>query len=133
MNVEHSSWLQPLILALIHGGTEFLPISSSAHLILVSKLMGWPDQGLVFDVVVHLGTLFAVLVCFRDELARMIRDCFKSRTEQRPTESGRLAWLLLYASIPAAIVGFLAEEIIAGTLRSSVVIATATLVFAGVL
>ena len=133
MNAEHFTWLQPLILALVQGGTEFLPISSSAHLILASKLMGWPDQGLVFDVVVHLGTLFAVLVYFRDDLARMIRGCFESLTEQRPTESAKLAWLLLYASVPAATVGFLAEEFIAGTLRSGVVIATATLFFAGVL
>ena len=133
MNDEDVTFLQSLILALVQGGTEFLPISSSAHLILVSELMGWSDQGLVFDVAVHLGTLFAVLVYFRDELARLLKDWFKSLKGQRLTESGKLAWLLLYASLPAAIVGFLAEGFVAGTFRSRSVIATATLVFAGVL
>ena len=70
---------------------------------------------------------------FRDELVQLLKDWFKSLNGQGLTESGKLAWLLLYASLPAATVGFLAEEFIAGTLRSSTVIATATLVFAGVL
>ena len=133
MNGEDVIFLQSLILAIVQGGTEFLPVSSSAHLILVSEFMGWSDQGLVFDVAVHLGTLFAVLVYFRDELARLLKDWFKSLKGQGLTESGKLVWLLLYASLPAAIVGFLAEGFIAGTLRSSAVIAAATLVFAGVL
>ena len=133
MNGEDVTFFQSLILALVQGGTEFLPISSSAHLILVSEVMGWADQGLVFDVAVHLGTLFAVLVYFRDDLAQLLKDWFKSLAGQGLTESGKLAWLLLYASLPAAIVGLLAEGLIAGTLRSSAVIATATLVFAWVL
>jgi len=133
MNGEGVTFLQYLILALVQGGTEFLPISSSAHLILVSELMGWADQGLVFDVAVHLATLFAVLVYFRNDLVQLLKDWLKSLAGQGLTESGKLAWLLLYASLPAAIAGFLAEGLIVGTLRSSVVIATATLVFAGVL
>ena len=133
MNGEGVTFLQSLILALVQGGTEFLPISSSAHLILVSELMGWADQGLVFDVAVHLATLFAVLVYFRNDLVQLLKNWLKSLAGQGLTESGKLAWLLLYASLPAAIVGFLAEELIVGTLRSSAVIATATLVFAGVL
>ena len=133
MNGEDVTFLQSLILALVQGGTEFLPVSSSAHLILVSELMGWSDQGLVFDVAVHLGTLFAVLVYFRDDLLQLLKDWFKSLTGQWLTESGKLAWLLLYASLPAAILGILAKGFIADTLRSSAVIATATLVFAGVL
>ena len=78
MNCEDVTFLQSLILALVQGGTEFLPISSSAHLILVSEVMGWADQGLVFDVAVHLGTLFAVLVYFRDDLVQLLKDWFKS-------------------------------------------------------
>ena len=77
MTGEDVTFLQSLILALVQGGTEFLPVSSSAHLILVSELMGWSDQGLVFDVAVHLGTLFAVLVYFRDELVQLLKDWFK--------------------------------------------------------
>tara|TARA_B100001057_G_scaffold368894_1_gene372490 strand:- start:3499 stop:4317 length:819 start_codon:yes stop_codon:yes gene_type:complete len=133
MNCEDSTLLQALILAMVQGGTEFLPISSSAHLILVSDLMGWSDQGLVFDVAVHLGTLFAVLVYFRNDLALLIREWLGSLTRQRRTESSKLAWLLLCASIPVGIVGFLAEEFVAGYLRSSAVIAAATMVFALVL
>jgi len=57
-------WLQTIVLAVVQGLTEFLPISSSAHLILVPELLGWPDQGLAFDVAVHVGTLFAVLAYF---------------------------------------------------------------------
>ena len=65
--------LQIVVLAVIQGLTEFLPVSSSAHLILGSKAFGWPDQGLVFDVATHLGTLVAVLLYFRHELLEMAR------------------------------------------------------------
>ena len=61
-------FIQILVLAIVQGLTEFLPISSSAHLILVPELLGWPDQGVAFDVAVHIGTLAAVLLYFRDEL-----------------------------------------------------------------
>ncbi|MBO4330303.1 MAG: undecaprenyl-diphosphatase, partial [Rhodocyclaceae bacterium] len=60
-------FIQILVLAIVQGLTEFLPISSSAHLILVPELFGWPDQGVAFDVAVHIGTLAAVLLYFRDE------------------------------------------------------------------
>ena len=65
--------IQIITLALIQGLTEFLPVSSSAHLILGGKALGWADQGLVFDVATHLGTLFAVLIYFRADLADMAR------------------------------------------------------------
>ena len=64
--------LQIIVLSLVQGLTEFLPVSSSAHLILGSHVLGWPDQGLVFDVATHLGTLLAVLVYFRRDLAQMV-------------------------------------------------------------
>ena len=67
--------LQIIVLSLIQGLTEFLPVSSSAHLILGGKLFGWPDQGLVFDVATHLGTLLAVLVYFRSDLFEIARAC----------------------------------------------------------
>ena len=68
-------WLQIIILSLVQGITEFLPISSSAHLILTPRLFGWPDQGLAFDVAVHVGTLVAVVTYFRAELRQMITAC----------------------------------------------------------
>ena len=64
------SIIQIILLSLIQALTEFLPISSSAHLLLPSKLLGWPDQGIVFDITVHFATLFAVLIYFRDEFLR---------------------------------------------------------------
>ncbi len=67
-------WNQVVVLAVLQGFTEFLPISSSAHLILLPLVVDWPDQGLVFDVAVHVGTLMAVMAYFRRELWRMSRD-----------------------------------------------------------
>ena len=75
-------WLQVVILAVLQGFTEFLPISSSAHLILLPLLVDWPDQGLAFDIAVHVGTLLAVLVYFRRDLSRMFRDWLHSETSQ---------------------------------------------------
>ena len=71
--------IQALILAIIQGLTEFLPVSSSAHLILISKIVGWDDQGLLFDIALHFGTLLAVLIYFKDELYQMIEDPIRNR------------------------------------------------------
>ena len=65
------SLLQIIILSIIQALTEFLPISSSAHLLLPSKVLGWPDQGIIFDITVHFATLMAVLIYFRDEFLRL--------------------------------------------------------------
>ena len=70
--------IQTLILALIQGITEFLPISSSAHLILPAQIFNWPDQGLAFDVAVHLGSLIAVLTYFRQDISKIIISWFGS-------------------------------------------------------
>ena len=67
--------IQTIVLAIIQGLTEFLPISSSAHLILVSNLSDWPDQGTAFDVALHIGTLLAVLYYFRSEISDMLKAC----------------------------------------------------------
>ena len=72
--------LQLIVLSMIQGLTEFLPISSSAHLILVPQVFGWPDQGLVFDVAVHFGSLIAVVYYFRDEVWRMLKSWSRSVT-----------------------------------------------------
>ena len=70
--------LHVFILAIVQGLTEFLPISSSAHLVLLPRLLGWPDQGLEFDVALHMGSLLAVLFYFRAEIWRMLRSWFRS-------------------------------------------------------
>ena len=72
------SMFEAFILALIQGLTEFLPVSSSAHLLLPSKILGWPDQGLAFDVAVHVGSLFAVVLYFRNEVVTLLTAFFAS-------------------------------------------------------
>jgi undecaprenyl-diphosphatase len=123
------AWYQALILAIVQGLTEFLPISSSAHLVLPSQVLGWPDQGLAFDVAVHVGTLSAVLVYYRHDLMNMAQEWTRSLVGGPVTENSRLVWYLAVASIPAAAVGLLAGDYIESDLRSLGVIATTTLLF----
>lgn len=120
--------LQIVILALVQGLTEFLPISSSAHLILVPVLTNWPDQGLAFDVAVHAGTLTAVVLYFRKELARMLVEWFASFTG-RLTPDARLAWAVLIGTIPVGLAGLVFKGVIETQLRSPMVIALATIIF----
>ena len=127
-----TSTLQTLLLALVQGITEFLPISSSAHLILPFEILGWPDQGLAFDVAVHLGTLIAVVVYFWRDLLGLLRG-FIQNIAGKPNEDGRLAINLLIASLPIVIVGLLLKSLVEGELRSAGVIATSTIVFGVVL
>lgn len=125
-------WLHLTILALIQGLTEFLPISSSAHLILPSQVLGWPDQGLAFDVAVHLGTLIAVVSYFRKEVGAIALGGLRSLSGQM-NDDGRMAWMLLVATLPAALCGLLFDDFIETNLRSSLVIAITTLLGAGLL
>lgn len=119
-------WFQAIVLALIQGLTEFLPISSSAHLILPSQVFGWPDQGLAFDVAVHVGTLSAVVLYLRQDIAKLAIGGMASLTGRASAE-GRLAWMLVVATLPAAIAGLLAEDFIEQNLRSALVIAITTI------
>ncbi|WP_108651539.1 undecaprenyl-diphosphate phosphatase [Dongshaea marina] len=116
-------------LALIQGLTEFLPISSSAHLILPSQLLGWEDQGLAFDVAVHLGTLLAVILYFRKELIILLKAWLGSIFKRQHNQDSRLAWMIVLATIPACIFGLLMKDIIELYLRSAWVIAATTIVF----
>ena len=117
---------QVILLALIQGVTEFLPISSSAHLILPAQLTDWPDQGLLFDVAVHLGSLAAVILYFRGELARFGSEAFR----RRAGPSAALASKVAIATIPAAMAGLLMKPFIESELRTVGVIACATIAFA---
>ncbi len=120
---------QTIVLAIVQGLTEFLPISSSAHLILVPRLMGWADQGLAFDVAVHVGTLFAVVLYFRKEVARLLRDWVASIIKFSEVGESRLAWAVVIGTIPAGIAGILLKDLVENELRSPLVIATTTIVF----
>lgn len=119
--------LQAIVLAIVQGFTEFLPISSSAHLILVPRLLGWPDQGLAFDGAMHFGTLAAVLLYFRKSLWPLTRDFTLSLRGDGRTPTGRLAWAVLLGTIPAAIAGLLFNDVVETTLRSPKVIAATTI------
>ncbi len=118
--------MHTLVLAIVQGLTEFLPISSSGHLILVPVLLGWPDQGLPFDVAVHLGTLGAVVFYFRRELWPMTRDALGTLRGGARTRESDLAWWVLIGTLPAVIVGGLFGGFIADALRSPLVIAATT-------
>jgi len=122
-------WYQAVILAIVQGLTEFLPISSSAHLAISPILLGWPDQGLAFDIAVHLGTLSAVLVFYRRDLQKMARSWFGSLAGGGTDSDSQLVWYLAVATLPVAVVGVTANEFIGNELRTLVVIATTTLVF----
>jgi len=122
-------WFQAFALAILQGLTEFLPISSSAHLVIPSLVLGWPDQGLAFDVAVHVGTLSAVLLYYRQDLARMATSWFGSLAGKPGNEDSRLVWYLALATVPAVLVGFLAGDYIETELRTLPVIATTTLLF----
>ncbi len=121
--------LQIILLALIQGLTEFLPISSSAHLILPKELLGWPDQGLAFDVAVHFGSLIAVVSYFRKDIGKMITAWFQQFGQRGPSQDSHLAWMVVVATIPAGIAGLLFNDYIEANFRSGLVIAWTTLVF----
>ena len=125
-------FFQVIILALLQGLTEFLPISSSAHLILPSQLFDWPDQGLAFDVGVHVGTLFAVVAYFRQDLKQMFCAWTRSISGTHTPDS-RLAWLVILATVPAMFVGVFLNDFIDQNLRSMLVIAGTTLIFGALL
>ena len=119
--------IQIIVLSLIQGLTEFLPVSSSAHLILGSKVFSWPDQGLVFDVATHLGTLLAVLVYFRKDLWNMLTPWFVAG--EGNAESRQLGLTLVVASIPAILAGGLLHGWVESSLRDVRIIAYSTIGF----
>jgi len=128
-------WLQAVLLAILQGLTEFLPISSSAHLILPSQLFGWVEQGLAFDVAVHVGSLLAVLIYFRKEVSRMTIAWFAWVFKSEKSSDGRLAWAVLWGTIPVGLVGYIFNhfKIVDNYLRATEVIAATTVIFALVL
>jgi undecaprenyl-diphosphatase len=127
------STIDVFILALIQGLTEFLPVSSSAHLILPSAVFGWEDQGQALDVALHVGTLLAVVLYFRKEVGNMAVAWFGTvgigPEKNNNSFDGKLAWWILLASIPLGVVGLLGKDFIEENLRTAAVIAITTLVF----
>ena len=122
-------WYHIVFLAVIQGLTEFLPISSSAHLILPAQLLNWPDQGLAFDVAVHVGTLMAIVGYFRKDIVQILVAWCVSIRDKRSTRDSRLAWWICLATLPACIAGLLFDDFISTSLRSLEVIAYTTIGF----
>lgn len=121
--------LQAIVLAIVQGLSEFLPISSSGHLILVPHFLGWTDQGLAFDVAVHVGTLFAVVAYFRQQLFAMTRAWFGSLAGGGMTPDARLAWCVVIGTIPVGVVGLLFSDLIEKMLRNPLFVAGTLSVF----
>ena len=124
MSASHS-----MLAGALQGLTEFLPISSSAHLILLPALAGWQDQGLAHDVAAHFGSLLAVIICLRDDLRRLLAGWVGSFSGRGGPEA-RLAWALIIATLPIGVAGLLLRSAAAGPLRDPLVIASATMLFA---
>ena len=119
--------LQLVVLALIQGVSEFLPVSSSAHLVLVGQFVSdWGDQGLAFDAAVHAGTLLAVTIYFRDDLFGLLRAGLGARPDPAMR---RLLLALIVATLPALLVGALAADLIELWTRSPLLIAATTILF----
>jgi undecaprenyl-diphosphatase len=125
-------YFQAVWLAVIQGISEFLPISSSAHLILPSEILGWPDQGLAFDVAVHVGSLIAVIIYFRNDIVSLTLAWLDSIFVRRHSPESKLAWCIVLGTVPAGLAGLLLGGLIEMHLRSMSVIAF-TMIFFGLL
>ena len=119
------SWIQIVVLAVVQGLTEFLPISSSGHLVLVPGVFGWADQGLVFDIAIHFGTLMAVCIYFRRDIIELLASTGSILRGDLSSGTSKLAAGIALATIPTAIVGLLFADWIETHFRSpSVVVVT---------
>jgi undecaprenyl-diphosphatase len=132
--------LQAIVLGVVQGLTEFLPISSSGHLILVPWLFNWhvlledPELNKTFDVALHLGTFFSLLAYFWRDIGRLLAAWGRTISRRRvDSTEGKLAWLIVLSTIPAAIVGVALEDVIVNTLGKPWMIAVLMIVFAGVM
>ncbi len=126
------SLAQAAVLALIQGLTEFIPISSSAHLALAPWLLGWPDQGLAFDIALHFGTLLAVILYFFRDWVQVIANGLGFQMEGNPEyrRNRMLLWLLAAASLPIGVFGLLFKHAAETTLRNPFVIGTMLILIA---
>lgn len=129
------SWFEALILGLVQGLTEFLPISSSAHLRLTATGAGWADPGAAFTAVTQIGTELAVVLYFRRDIARIVGTWAKSlvRRDLRGDHSARTGWLVIIGSIPIGVLGVVFKDAVEGPFRDLRLIATTLIVFGVVL
>jgi len=130
-------WVEAVVLGLVQGLTEFLPISSSAHLRVVGEAFGWGDPGAAFTAITQIGTEAAVLLYFRHDIARIVVAWLRSfrmrRSGERPDPDARMGWLIIIGSIPIVVLGLLLQDRIETTFRDLRIVATALVLFSLVL
>ena len=114
------SWFEAVVLGIVQGLTEFLPISSSAHLLILSQVFGWDDPGAAFTAVTQIGTELAVIIYFRREIAAILRAWARSFThaEARHDPDARMGWLVIIGTIPIAVLGLLFKDQIETAFRN---------------
>jgi undecaprenyl-diphosphatase len=128
IDFSHAFWL-----ALLQGVTEFLPVSSSGHLVLVPHFLGWSDQGLMFDVAVHIGTLLAIVFYLRRDIGIISRGLVDVITRGVSSDGSRLCALIIVATLPTLLVGVLIDATLASSLRQPLIIGVTTAGFGVVL
>jgi undecaprenyl-diphosphatase len=130
-------WLEAVVLGVVQGLTEFLPISSSAHLRIVGEIFGWDDPGAAFTAITQIGTEAAVLLYFRHDIARIVVAWVRSfglrRSGERPDPDARMGWLIIVGSIPIVVLGLLFQDDIETTLRDLRIVAIALVAFSLIL
>lgn len=131
---DQLSWLQAIILGISQGLTEFLPISSTAHTLVVSKLLGWPDPGAAFTAVTQIGTELAVVIYFRRDIVRILKAWSASivNTQMRSNADAKMGWYVIVGTIPISVAGLAFKSSIETTARNLWLVAGA-LIFMGVL
>lgn len=127
------SYIEILVLSFIQGLTEFLPVSSSGHLILIPKVLGWADQGVEMDVAVHLGTLLSVVLYFRHDIRDMLLHLLtylgSGFKKDQFTDETRLSLVIIVATLPAVIVGFTLKKLGMDLVRNVPLIASTSIIF----
>jgi undecaprenyl-diphosphatase len=131
--MQEFSFFQALVIAFIQGATEFLPVSSSAHLLIPSLLTSWPEQGLAFDVAMHFGTLIAVLIYQRQALWKLSCEAFCLISGRGALTQGSLLISLFVATLPVVMVGLIFKDLIEQFLRTGGILAICSIVFGVVL
>lgn len=125
--------IKTIILGIIQGIGEFLPISSSAHLILVPYLFGWQQSSMAFDIALHFGTLAAVLTIFFNDWWSLFMGAVEKVTKGKDSFDNRMFWYLVIATIPGALIGFLLDDIVEGVFRKNILLISISLAIMGVL
>lgn len=124
--------IQALVLGFVQGLTEFLPVSSSGHLILVPHIFGWKDQGLSFDAMIHMGTAFAAIWFFRVDIKQLLTGIVSS-DQQTDAAKNSFRWAILASMVPAVIVGLFLKDFIESSTRGTVFVAVNLIIWSFVL